>query len=62
LHDYGSKVVRLIAYQVEHIEGNFRLLEHDALRWLTVDELGEVNWAPADVPIVELCRDILIAL
>jgi 8-oxo-dGTP diphosphatase len=26
--------------------------EHDALRWLTADELGEVRWLPADVPFL----------
>ena len=26
--------------------------EHDALRWLTGDELGTVRWLPADVPFL----------
>ncbi|MEO7754695.1 MAG: (deoxy)nucleoside triphosphate pyrophosphohydrolase [Terracoccus sp.] len=26
--------------------------DHDALRWLTVEELGGVAWLPADLPIV----------
>lgn len=26
--------------------------EHDALRWLRVDQLGEVAWLPADQPFV----------
>lgn len=32
-------------------------LEHDALRWLRPDQLGEVRWLPADVPFLpELTR------
>jgi mutator protein MutT len=54
LYDYGTKVVRLLAYQVEHIEGNFQLIDHDEMCWLAVEELRSVEWAPADIPIVEL--------
>jgi len=51
--DYGTKVVRLMAYQVEHLAGDFELIDHDQLRWLALDELSSVEWAPADVPLVE---------
>lgn len=51
--DYGSKVVRLLAYQVKHLEGVFQLIDHDELRWLSMDELNEVKWAPADIPLVK---------
>jgi 8-oxo-dGTP diphosphatase len=54
LYDYGSKIVRLLAYEVEHISGEFELIDHDELRWLNFDELFDVDWAPADIPIVEL--------
>ena len=53
--------MRLIAYQVEHIEGDFQLVDHDESRWLSADELESVKWAPADIPLVELCRDLLKA-
>ena len=53
IYDYGTKVIRLMAYLVEHIEGEFELIDHDDMRWLSLDELNEVNWAPADIPLVE---------
>ncbi|WP_206046882.1 NUDIX domain-containing protein [Mangrovimicrobium sediminis] len=53
VHDYGEKVVRLLGYEVEHTAGDFELVDHDELRWLSVDELYEVEWAPADIPLVE---------
>ena len=59
LHDYGSKIVRLIAFQVEHVEGDIQLVEHDELRWLAVEELDSIDWAPADIPIVELYRKLI---
>jgi 8-oxo-dGTP diphosphatase len=31
-------------------------LEHDALRWLRADELGDVRWLPSDVPFLAELR------
>lgn len=53
IYDYGSKVIRLMAYLVEHVEGDFELIDHDDIRWLSLDEFNEVKWAPADIPLVE---------
>lgn len=61
LYDYGTKVVRLIGYHVKHIDGKFELNDHDELRWLAVEELDSVEWAPADIPLVDLCRDLMKA-
>ena len=33
-----------------------RLLEHEAAKWLTRDELDSVDWLPADVKVVEGIR------
>ncbi|MFZ5480750.1 MAG: (deoxy)nucleoside triphosphate pyrophosphohydrolase [Myxococcota bacterium] len=43
--------VELVALRCE-IAGEPVAREHDALRWLSRDELHEVDWAPADVPLV----------
>ncbi len=58
-HDYGTKVIRLLAYQVEHITGDFQLIDHDGLRWLALDELDSVEWAPADIPLIELYKKLV---
>lgn len=60
VYDYGTKVIRLLGYQVEHIDGSFQLNDHDELRWLAARELGSVKWAPADIPLVELCRMLMV--
>jgi 8-oxo-dGTP diphosphatase len=39
--------------------GEPRPLEHLAVRWLGVQELDEVDWLPADAPLVEKLRDLL---
>jgi mutator protein MutT len=53
LHDYGSRVIRLRAFRVTDFEGEIQLFEHDAIQWLTPDELTTVDWAPADIPLVK---------
>ena len=34
-------------------EGKIRLLEHEAARWLPVNDLRQVNWLPADEMVVD---------
>ena len=34
-------------------------IEHAALRWLTVDELYDVEWLPADLPIVDRLAEMM---
>jgi 8-oxo-dGTP diphosphatase len=51
--DYGEKVVRLLAYAVEHLGGEIVPKDHDSVRWVTANQLGDFDWAPADLPFVE---------
>jgi mutator protein MutT len=53
IHDYGEKVIRLIAYEVAHLKGEFKLIDHDELKWLSLGDLHEIEWAPADIPLLE---------
>ena len=39
--------------------GNLVLKEHEAARWLTKDELGDVAWLPADITLVETVRTMM---
>ena len=41
------------------VEGEPRALEHDALRWLSADELDDVPWIPVDAPVVDALRQLL---
>ncbi|HLV76194.1 MAG TPA: (deoxy)nucleoside triphosphate pyrophosphohydrolase [Vulgatibacteraceae bacterium] len=38
---------------VEIVEGEPQPLEHLALRWLSEDELYDVDWLPGDRPVVD---------
>ena len=59
IFDYGEKIIRLIAYQVEHLAGDFQLEDHDEIRWLSHKELDDIMWAPADVPLLEPVKKLL---
>jgi len=37
-----------------------RMVDHDELRWLGADELDDVRWMPADGPLVDRLRQVLV--
>jgi 8-oxo-dGTP diphosphatase len=54
IHRYAENlVINLIPFICEISEGQIRLNEHRSYCWLQHDELIELDWAEADLPIVE---------
>lgn len=39
------------------LKGGFVLKEHEAARWQAREQLGEVEWLPADVTLIEKVGD-----
>ncbi|GHD13845.1 (deoxy)nucleoside triphosphate pyrophosphohydrolase [Zhihengliuella salsuginis] len=56
-HEYDFGVVTLTTFYCELIEGTPELTEHAAVKWLAPDELGQLDWAPADIPAVDLIQE-----
>ena len=52
IHSYDDKTIRLIAYQVEHLSGDFQLRDHDKIQWVAIPELDSLVWAEADIPLI----------
>ena len=52
-HHYNDKAIRLRAYRVDYVGNDFTSSDHDALKWCGFAELRALNWAPADIPIVD---------
>jgi 8-oxo-dGTP diphosphatase len=50
--DYGDKKVKLVAYLVKHLQGEFVPEDHDQMVWLPAEELHSLDWAPADIPLI----------
>ncbi|HEY1114734.1 MAG TPA: (deoxy)nucleoside triphosphate pyrophosphohydrolase [Chitinophagaceae bacterium] len=50
---YDTFAITLIPFVADYTGGVLHLAEHSEARWLTAAELPGLDWAPADVPIVE---------
>ena len=58
--DYTDFYLSMDCFWASLNEGEqLKLLEHEAARWLTCDELDSVEWLPADVKVVEAIRKAL---
>jgi 8-oxo-dGTP diphosphatase len=49
----------LRVYLARLLDGEPQLVDHDAHRWLSADELDDVSWIPVDQPLLALLRDQL---
>lgn len=54
VHSYDFGTIRLIAYIVYYNKEDVILIEHNDARWVEVGQLAELDWAPADLPILEM--------
>jgi len=52
-YDYGFKEINLKAYFVTHLHGEFVPTDHDRIIWLPAEELDSLQWAPADIPLIQ---------
>ena len=53
-HDYPKFYLSMDCFWAEQTDGTeMTLLEHEAAKWLTIDEIDSVDWLPADVKVVE---------
>lgn len=53
-HEYEKIIVNLISIQAKIVEGEPVANEHSELRWVPVSELESLEWAPADIPTVNV--------
>lgn len=53
-HAYEFAVIRLTTFWCELVRGTPQVTEHAELRWVPRSELGSLDWAPADIPAVEV--------
>lgn len=58
----GVVSIRLAGYWCRISEGEPVALEHEELRWCEVSELVELEWAEADVPLVEEVSNLKIQI
>jgi len=53
-YDYIS--IELLAYRTYWEGGNISLKDHDDFKWISLEQLDEYNFVPADIPFVDRLR------
>jgi 8-oxo-dGTP diphosphatase len=57
-HDYGTININLKTYNVEILEGDIELHEHEKIEWVTLDEMKNYNFIAADYKIIDYLKNI----
>ncbi len=52
VHQYPDLLVNLILFNCKIASGTPKLLEHHDMKWITVDEIDQYEFCPADVEIL----------
>lgn len=55
-HRNELRTIRLHTYRAKIVSGMPTAIEHAELRWLPRSRIASLNWAPADLPTVEILR------
>ena len=58
-YDYGEYIVNLSVYSCKQTGGSLNDTEHMNVKWVKKINLGDLDWADADEPIVEAILDSL---
>ena len=58
-YDYPQFHLSMDCFWCQIVRGNLVLKEHEAARWLTKDELNNVEWLPAGITLIEKIRNLL---
>ena len=53
IHEYPDITVHLTLFHAQIVSGDIRLLEHNAVAWITPDEIPHYAFCPADKEINE---------
>ena len=53
VHEYPDITVHLTVFNATIVRGAPQTLEHNDIKWITVDEISEYDFCPADVKILE---------
>lgn len=55
-HQYETFRITMHAYYSKVLKGNLTLNEHVDSVWLSRNDLNQLDWAEADIPIVDILR------
>lgn len=56
-YDYPDFHLSMDCFCCEIVRGNLVLKEHENAKWLTKEQLQDVEWLPADIKLIENIRE-----
>ena len=59
-YDYPTFHLSMDCFLSEIVKGDLVLKEHEAAKWLTKEQLGDVDWLPADITLIDKIRGELL--
>ena len=60
LHSYEDRNILLDVWQVTRFSGREAALEQQEMAWITVDQIEQYRFPPADLPILEAIKNSAI--
>lgn len=51
-YEYDFGIVELTVFFAKMTAHDFKLVAHSKIEWLPAAQVGELNWAPADAPLI----------
>ena len=58
-YDYPTFHLSMDCFWCQVISGELKLLEAEAAKWLTKDQLDTVDWLPADIMLIDKIRNAM---
>ena len=56
-HDYPNFHLSMDCFWAELVpDSGMKLLEHEAAKWLSIDDIDSVDWLPADIKVVDAIK------
>ena len=52
-HKYPKVEIELLAYYVQYVSGEFKLIDHEKIAWVEKEKLVSYDFATADLDIIE---------
>lgn len=62
IHTYDFGTIELMAFRTSWNKGDFKLLDHEEIRWVFTHELDQFDFAPADTAFVEELKNGVIEI
>jgi len=58
VHRYDHITIELQSFRSELVRGELRPRDHDEIKWVRPEEMGQYELAPADLPTVSLLQKV----